>query len=192
MGWLCEQCCDVTFWTGVSVLQLACVGGVHTDLYSSCTRTDSSSSASVWGRAQWGNLHLLSLSACFYHHWGNASLPDLTVSDLCCMGKKSNWAIRKLFTVTWQTEASGLQYNISSENRRRTRRPSQYDHAYLPGLMCNGDLGCFYGFAWISMHHWHAEVPLLSVVWPVFYGSLYGIVTWCFFLQTSKSSQVGS
>lgn len=91
------QCCDVTFWTGVSVLLLACVGGVHTDLYSSCTRTDSSSSASVWGRAQWGNLHLLSLSACFYHYWGNASLPDLTVSDLWCVGKKSDRAIRKLF-----------------------------------------------------------------------------------------------
>ncbi len=89
MGWLCMRCCEVTLWTGISMLLLPCVGGVHTDLYSSCTRTDSSSSASVWGRAQRGNLHLLSLLACFYHHWGNASLPDFTVLDLCCVGKKS-------------------------------------------------------------------------------------------------------
>ncbi len=89
MGWLCMRCCEVTLWTGISMLLLPCVGGVHTDLYSSCTRTDSSSSASVWGRAQQGNLHLLSLLACFYHHWGNASLPDFTVLDLCCVGKKS-------------------------------------------------------------------------------------------------------
>ncbi len=97
MGWLCMRCCEVTLWTGISMLLLPCVGGVHTDLYSSCTRTDSSSSssASVWGRAQQGNLHLLSLSACFYHHWGNALLPDLTVSDLCFVGKKSDRALFK-------------------------------------------------------------------------------------------------
>jgi len=91
--WGCTS--SVGMWLSELVLLLACVGGVRTDLYSSCTRTDSSSSASVWVRAERGNLRLLSLSACFYLHWGNASLPDLTsLGFMLCVEEIYSWTLR--------------------------------------------------------------------------------------------------
>lgn len=170
--WLCMQCCEVTLWTGVSMLLLPCVGGVHTDLYSSCTLTDSSSSssASVWGRAQRGNLHLLSLSACFYHRWGNASLPDLTVSELCCVGKKSDRALRKHTEEINGDLRSAAQHIIWKQEENPTPFP---DRPCIP--------------AWVDVQ-WRSRMLLWVSTWTV--NSLRHLSCTCF-MDRFMESQPG-